>query len=238
MSKVIKRGAGMAPTSARPTSLSPPRTAKKPIIEREEVDARHRAHAIIGEAEERAQRILDDAEEQADQTRQRGYEEGREEGRAEFTQQITKALLGLDRLAQALEPSYVRLVRTCVSEIIGEALKMTDDAIVEIVRRALRDTRQQREVIVRVNPDDVEMLRRNERRLLEMLARANTIDIREDPTVDRGGCIVVTELGTIDATLDKQLDALEAALETELADAPSDASNAKDGFGSSEEYDR
>ena len=119
-----------------------------------------------------------------------------------------------------MEANYISLVVTCVEKIIDDELKQNPESIVGIVRSALRDARQQREIIVRVHPQDAEALRKDERRLLEMLARANTIEVREDASVRRGGCIVGTELGTIDASLNRQLEALSTALASELADGP------------------
>ena len=239
--KVIKQSGEPLP-STKP-NIAPPsqvgmRSVRKPIIEREEVDARKRAHQIVVEAEATAQRIIDEATEHADATRQRGWEEGREAGFEEHTRAISKALLGVERLAASLEPKYIGLVRSCVEEIIGKELATRDEVIVGVVRAALEDARQQREILIRVNPADLEALRRNERRLLEILARANTLELREDAAIRRGGCVVATELGTIDASLERQLDALEAALMAELGDATSTTSG-DDAEGSEEDvHDR
>lgn len=196
---------------------------RKRIIEREVVGATHEARRIVQEAEAEAQRILEEAREQAAETHQRGFEEGREAGLAEHTRQIAHALLRVRRIEEQLEAEYIGLLRECVEKIIGQELQQAPEAIVGVVRTALLDARQQREVIVRVNPDDAETLRRQQPRLLEVLARANTIDVRPDPGITRGGCVVATELGTIDATLERQLEALVAAVEAELGNGGGEA---------------
>lgn len=223
MPKVIKRG---GPPSERPHGPSTP-SARAPtgavrpgkrIIEREVVGATQEARRIVQEAEAEAQRILDEAREEAAETHQRGFEEGREIGLAQHTEQTTRALLRIRQMEGALERQYIGLLRTCVEKILGQELRQSPEAVVSVVRDALLDARQQREVIVRVSPADVDLLERNKPRLLEVLARANGIDVRPDPGVTRGGCIVSTELGTIDATLERQLDALVAAVEAELGE--------------------
>lgn len=180
------------------------------------VGATKEARQIIREAEEEAQAIIDEANEAARATHQRGFEEGREEALAQFTQHIGSALAKVQQMADELEPLYVSLVRECVEKIIDAELKVHPDMIVGVVRNALRDARQQREIIVRVHPADSEALNKNKPRLLEMLARAQSVDIREDESISRGGCVVVTELGTIDASLERQLDALQQALDLEM----------------------
>lgn len=238
--KVIKRGPGPShlPTSQSslhapaPSSINtsaPSKLAGPPkIIQREIVGATQQARSLIVEAEERAQQILEEAQAQAEATCERGYQDGYQDGLGQYTEQTTKALLELQRKEAQLEPEFIKLVRVCVERILGQELKLDPDAIIAIVRNALQDARQQREIIVRAHPDDVESLKNKQGRLLEMLARANSIEIRADNAIRRGGCIVVTELGTIDASLDRQLTALENALEEELRDGDSNGPSGYD----------
>lgn len=208
---MIKRGA--AP-STRPAPG--PKPGKKRIIERELVDASREAAEILERAEQQAQRILAKARAQAAETRQRGFQEGREEALAEHAKQLTAALLGVERMAHQMEPHYVALVTFCVEKVINMELQVHPDAVVEVVRAALADARQQREIVVRAHPQDVQALERNRNRLLEDLTRARALELRPDASVRRGGCLVVTELGTIDASLERQLEALAQALQDEL----------------------
>jgi type III secretion protein L len=211
----------MQQSSVRPgpsTSIGPPASAKpKPaaIIPREHVDANIEARRIKQEAYDEAERVRQEAEAAAEETRQHGYDLGYQEALASYTQQTTKALLQLQHKEALIEGEFIKLVRTCVEKVLGQEIKLNPDAVTGIVRMALQDARQQREIIVRVHPDDVESLNKNKRKLLEVLARANSIEIREDATITRGGCIVLTELGMIDASLDRQLDAIAAAIDEE-----------------------
>jgi type III secretion system HrpE/YscL family protein len=194
----------------------PAQKPKQQIIQREHVEANIEARRIKQEADQEADRIRQEAEQQAEEMRQRGYNEGYQEGLAAYTQQTTRALLQLRSQEGAIENDFIQLVRVCVEKVLGQEIKLNPDAVSGIVRMALKDARQQREIIVRVSPDDVENLNKNKRKLLEVLARANMIEIREDQTITRGGCIILTELGTIDASLEQQLDALQAAIEEEI----------------------
>lgn len=213
MPKVIKRGAAPIPSSR------PPPGPRKRIIEREVVGATQEAAEIRTQAEDEAQRIVEEAQEQAYETRQHGFEEGKQEALAQYTAQIAQALLQVQKMADELEPTYVGLIRSLVEEVLNAELKVNPEAIVGVVRKALVDARQQREIIVRVHPADAEALERNKNRMLEILARANSVEVRADASVSRGGCMVVTELGSIDASLERQLEALAHAVQTEYQEA-------------------
>ncbi len=218
---MIKRGVPVAP-SVQNASNRPAPVGRKRIIEREIVGATEEAEEIRRQAELDAQRILDEARVQAAETRKRGFEQGKEEALAQWTEQIAAALARVREMEVQLEPLYVGLVRDCCEKIIGQELQQNPKTIVSVVRNALSHARQQREILVRINPDDAEVLHQNRNRLLEMLARAQTVDIREDASVTRGGCVVVTELGTIEASLERQLEALAAALQDELREGEED----------------
>lgn len=232
MPKIIKRGAGGPEPAKRP----PPRPGKKPIIKRDVVGATNEAAEIRRRAEDEAQRIIEEANEQAHETRQHGFEEGKQEALAQYTQQISQALLQVENMARELEPAYVSLIRDCVEKVIGQELTQNPKVVVGVVREALADARQQREIIVRVSPVDAEHLEKNKGRLLEILARAQTVEIRPDAAVTRGGCIVVTELGSIDATMERQLDAIATAVETEMKEGERDGVG-QDGYGDESELD-
>ena len=220
--KVIKRGTPIAPSTQSPSSVRPAPAAKKRIIEREVVGATQEAAEIRRRAEDEAHRILEEAREQAHETRQHGFEEGKQQAMAQYTQKVAEALARVRQIEESLEPLYVGLVRDCCEQIIGQELKQNPAAIVGVVRNALIHARQQREILIRVNPADVEVLNKSRNRLLEMLARAQSIEIREDASIARGGCVVITELGTIEANLERQLEALAAALQDELREGTND----------------
>lgn len=214
MPKVIKRGGPAPAPSGRPAP-----GPKKRIIEREVVGATKEAAEIRRRAEDEARRIIEEAHEQAYETRQHGFEEGKQEALAQYTQQISQALLQVQKMADDMEPEYVALITDCVQHVLNIELRTNPEAIIGVVRKALEDARQQREIIVRVHPADAEALEKNKNRLLEILARANNVEVRADASVSRGGCVVVTELGSIDASLERQLEALGQAIEAEYHEA-------------------
>ena len=231
MPKVIKRGTPIAPSTQSPSSVRPAPVARKRIIEREVVGATQEAEEIRRRAEDEARRIIEDAKEQAAQTLQNGFEEGRQQALAQFSHETTAALGRVREMEEQLEPLYVSLVRDCCEKILGQELEQNPDAILGVVRNALAHARQQREILVRINPADASVLQKNRNRMLEILARAQSIEIREDASISRGGCVVITELGTIEANLERQLEALASALDDELREG------LQDGFSQESELD-
>ena len=96
--------------------------------------------------------------------------------------------------------------------ILGRELGQNPDAVVDIVSEALSQAGAPREVVVRCHPDDLKALERGRPRLIERCRSHQAVLFRADAIFARGGCIVETELGTVDARLPTQLEAIERAL--------------------------
>jgi flagellar biosynthesis/type III secretory pathway protein FliH len=159
-----------------------------------------------------AERILAEAHREADRLRAQAVAEGRERGLAAVTELLTAARAASVRAQQGAEADLRTLAVRIAERILGREISLSPQAVVDIAAEALSYAGSPKEVLLRVHPDDLEALSRGRPRLLERCARAQAVQFRADPAVGRGGCIVETELGTVDARLPLQLAAIERAL--------------------------
>ncbi len=207
MAKIIK-GSGDDPR--RQTS-----GAGQGIIKGEVFDASQEAREINAKAIEKAATIVTAAREEADRIRENAREEGRKEARAEANALLVKARIEREKIIASAEPQLVALGRRIAEKIIGRQLEVDESVIVDVVRGAIATVRQQSEIIIRANPEDLEALEAGRQDLIAVLARAKDVTLRGDPQISRGGCVVESELGTIDAQLETQLDVLQRILSGE-----------------------
>ena len=70
-------------------------------------------------------------------------------------------------------------------------------------------------------PGHRSLMKRAMGRLLEKIDGCSHVELRDDPAVSRGGCIVTTARGRIDATIDRQIDRI---VQTLLARQPGERS--------------
>ncbi len=221
MSKVIKGSGSPAYPPAdnayrpasRPSAGGYPRPGgSRSVMSGEEVKAKSAAQEIIQRAQEEAALIRSQAEDYRQKGYDDGYAEGTDTGKAEWTETILRINRENDAKFKYFEHDLVRLAVRVAEKIIGEQLRLEPGSITQIVANALGGVRHQREIFLRVNPDDFEVVRENKYLLLEQLSRAQDLDIRPDPAVEQGGCLIESETGTIEATLDKQLDSIQKIL--------------------------
>ncbi len=211
MAKILK---GNIPSSSGGPPRVPRGSRGRPerIIDSEVYDARGRASQIIAEAERDANAIRARAKQEyhaaMEEARRRGYEEGAEQA----TRLLVEARELRDKLVRETEPQLIKLALRVAEKIVGHELDHNQDEIAHIVGSALETVRQQRDINVRVHPTDLKNLEIAKPQLIARLGRAKDIDLRGDPSIKRGGCVIETEIGTIDAQLETQLEQITQIL--------------------------
>ena len=182
------------------------------VIKKEVFAAAVEAQSIVEAARREAEKLLDDAQKQRNQIHEEAQRAGYEEGLTRWNETILQASEAQDRLLKDSEQSLVRLSVRVAEKIIGERLRSSPDAIVDIVREVLKSIRSEKALIIQVNPDHVETLRQSIDRLHDLLENGCQIKIVSNSAISAGGCIVESELGVIDGQLETQLKCLEEAL--------------------------
>ncbi len=207
-SKIIKGQDFPEPLPERPSL----RSSRPGVVEAEVYEAHQHAKEIIESAEAQAAEILATAEDEREAALAEAREAGKQEGLAQMTELLVRARQEAAALIERNEEELVRLALVCAERIIGRALELDANLILEIATQAIESVRQQRELVLRVHPDDALRLRNSRKKLMDLLGRTKDIAVREDPEIERGGCIIETENGTVDAQLSTQIRMLEAAL--------------------------
>ena len=208
-SKIIKGEDFPEPMPERAAQRPGPRGA---VVDAEVYDAHQQAKEIIEQAKADATRLLDKARLEREATLAEARKQGREEGLAQATEIIVRAKKEAGGFLAKAEPEIVRLALMVAEKLVGKSLESDKELVLSIAAQAIESVRHQRELVLRVNPEDAELMRNSRKKLMDMLGRTKDIAVREDPEVARGGCIVETENGTVDAQLKTQLQLLELAL--------------------------
>ena len=173
------------------------------------------ANAVLDAARERVADMRK-AGEAYERRREEGYRDGVEEGRLEHAEKVMETVLSSVEYIEGIEATLVNVVAVAVRKVIGEIDE--NERIVRIVRNALVTVRNQQHVTIRVAPADEKAVREG---LASMLASvpggASFLDVVPDARLERGACLLESELGVVDASLETQLKALENALRSKIA---------------------
>ncbi len=172
------------------------------------------ARDIVSRAREEAERVLREAAETYEAEKRRGYEEGLAEGKMEMAMTMLDSLTaGVDYLA-GIESTMVDLVMNAVAKIIdgfGD-----EERVLGIIRKSLAYVRSQKRVTLRVCPEDGDIVTANLASLESMYAGIDLIDVVTDPRMQKGDCILESEMGVINAGLATQLEGIRRAFARKL----------------------
>jgi flagellar assembly protein FliH len=145
-----------------------------------------------------------------------GLETGRREafnenaGRvARLDSLVSSMAADLARLDAELARDVIELGLTVARKIIGEAVELHPEIVLKAVEEALRHLgRVHGEIQVLVHPEDAAIVTPH----LHATAGARTWSLKEDATIARGGCRVLTSGSEVDATTDHRWQRITAAL--------------------------
>ena len=173
------------------------------------------AEDIIAEAEAEAERIREDAKAAFEAEKKRGYETGLQNGKMEI------AMQKIDLVDQSV--AFMENVESKMADVVLKALKsfVTEvgdkEMVIQIVRKTMAAViRTQRQVTLKVAPEMVPTVKA---RLAELRADYPTIesmDVVEDSRLSGPACVLETEAGVADASVDTQLAAIERSLKRHL----------------------
>lgn len=174
------------------------------------------AGEIIAAAEAEAARIREEAKAAFEAEKKRGYEKGLQDGKIEIMMQkldlVDKSVEFMGSVEGKMAEIVMKALRSCVMEI-GDR-----EMVVNIVRKTMNAViRTQRHVTLKVAPDMAAYVRERLDAIRIDYPTVETFDVVEDPRLKGPACILETEAGVADASVDSQLAAIERSIKRHLA---------------------
>lgn len=214
--QIEERGTLLIEKKAQPVAHKP---KARPVIKPKQPLSNVTAPSDVPKAKSEAQKIVDQALKEANAIREEAMETGREEGRAEAASRIEEAMATVNqavkerkKIIKDSEAEVLRLALKVAEQIIRSEVSMHRDVCLNIVAEAIGRVSDREQIIVRVNREDAEYLKRYKDRLAGMLDGVKSFSIIEDANVEAGGCVIETNLGFVDAKISTKIKSIESAL--------------------------
>lgn len=169
------------------------------------------AQNIVEAAKRRATEIQAKAEEIAREARERGYQEGFAKGVNDSAAAAVRLIADSTAIGDKLSEQAARLAIAIAPTVIGEHIKLNPDTVKKIARKALQESIVGDSVTIVVNPEDKSMLDGIHGEL-KRVASGAAVAIEADPALSRGGCIVKTDFGEVDASVEALVEAVAGKL--------------------------
>ena len=186
------------------------------LVKAADVATAKSAAEIVADAEAEARRIREKAKAAFEEERKRGYEKGLQDGKLEI------AMQKLEQVDQSV--AFMESVEGKMADIVMKALRSfvvevgDKEMVVNIVRKTMNAViRTQRHVTLKVAPEMAQVVKDRVAALRKDYPTVESFDVVEDERLKGPACILETEGGVADASVESQFAAIERSLKRHLA---------------------
>lgn len=169
------------------------------------------AQSIIAAAESRAKELLAEAKKVFDAARADGYQEGLTVGREDAVEEAVRLLSDTSAVSERLAAEAAKLAIAISETVIGEHVKVEPETAKKIAQSAIREAVTGDSITLIAHKDDIALLEEGADDL-RRIAGGASIAFEASSEITRGGCLVRTEFGEVDATIDTLLSSVRERL--------------------------
>lgn len=141
-----------------------------------------------------------------------GYAKGYDEAKRSFERELNileeiKRGLGSYReeILKMSEKEITRLSVTVAEKIIRQKVAEDSSIVMDSLKVALKSVPQLDRLIIHLNPDDYMYIKSRGEEIDEIINRYKEIKFIDDKRIEKGGCVIETEIGSIDTQISSQL---------------------------------
>lgn len=229
---------------AQSTQLKKQAEEIKSAAEELKQQAEKQAQEILDKAAAEADKIVEDTKQEAkdllEKVRKEGYDDGYKDGKEqgikdgkeriedeldaivkETNEKAQKTLRDAKELTAEYfikaEDDIVDIVVMAVEKILPQHFLDRPQVILPVVREAINHVRDQKEIIIHVEPYSYDLVLMARPELRSMLTDGTaTVEIISDDALKPGDCVIETPNGGVDARLSTQLGLLKKAVQSVL----------------------
>lgn len=182
------------------------------VLKAKDCEAYLEAEDIIRKAHEKAESIAEQAKEAYQHEKEKGYQDGLDGSNAEQAEQMLKVVSRTINYLSSVEKAMADILLSGVKKIIAgfDEKELT----VGLVKNALQHVRNEKQVTIRIPPSQYNMVKARLKEIHAEYQGVGFIDLVADQSLSTGDCIMESEIGVVEASVDIQLHALQKRFES------------------------
>lgn len=193
-----------------------PLSSDRRLVKAADVATARSAAEILAAAEAEAARIREEAKAAFEAEKQRGYEKGLADANLEMAMKklelVDTSVAFMESVERKMADVVLKALKTFVVEVGDEAM------VLQIVRKTMNAViRTQRTVTLKVAPEMKPAVAARVAELKNAYPTVETLDVVEDPRLHGTACVLETEAGVADASVETQLAAIEKSIRRHIA---------------------
>jgi type III secretion protein L len=187
--------------------------ADQKIIPSEQLSTLLTAEEVLRKTQEDAATYKAQVDAECEELRKKAKEEGFNEGLSKFNDHLLQFDKEIKKIRHEAQKSILPLALKAAKKIVSKELELHPETIVDIVMQTLSSVKQNHRIKIYINKADKDPLESEKNKLKEIFESLQSLSILEREDVSPGGCIIETESGIINASIENQWRSLESAFE-------------------------
>ncbi len=198
-------------------------SANSRIVPAEAISQLMDAAEVLDRVKSDAERYKLDVAKECEKLKENAQAAGFADGYQTWAEHVAKLEQEIINVRVEMEKLLIPVALKAAKKIVGREIELSDDTIVDIVSNSLKSVSQHKKITIYVNKKDLDPLEQSRSRLKEIFESLEILSLRERADIARGGCIIETEGGIINAQLENQWSALERAFASLMRNKKEDA---------------
>ena len=170
------------------------------------------ANEVLAQAHMEAGKIIEDAKrtgyEQGACNAREEYESKAEALEREYEQKKAQLEKEYNDLKAAIEPELVETITEVFRKITYTVAEDNKEIIIGLINGVMKNSDISNEFVIRVSPDDYRFLVNNQGKIYCAVSKEVNMDIVEDAAMKKNQCIIESDTGVYDCSLDIELNNL------------------------------
>jgi len=115
---------------------------------------------------------------------------------------------------QRIEKEVVELALAIAKQVICREISLDREIVVCVAREALTKVDDPGKIKIKMSPSDLQFINETKYQLSNLIENIDNVTLEAEDSIQNGGCIIESDLGEIDARIEKQLQAVEESFKT------------------------
>lgn len=194
------------------------------LIKRSDLEmATAQAQTVLDEAKEEAEQIIAQANSQAEQIRQDAYDKGKMQAivdmeseydqkknqlETEFSAKMQDLENDYAKRKQEMEPELAETILSVIKKSLNVISEDNEEIILNLINGVMQNAEVSHEFLIKVSPDDYSFVMNNQGKIYCSMTKDVQIEVIEDSSMKKNQCIIESDTGVYDCSLDIQLESL------------------------------
>ena len=179
--------------------------------------------AVAQAREQQKSEMTSKYEKEKEESYKTGFNDGKEVGLSEGKSMVKPSIEELHKVAKNLseeldwviheaEKEIMELCYLIAKKVINHEIEKDDTIILNVLQESLDYVANETEITIKLSPNDYNFVKEYKKDITSSLTEIKNLKFESDDKISRGGCLIETNSGEVDARLETKLEELERVL--------------------------